>query len=255
MVGRGCWNARLGESSSARAVRHASPRPRCAATRTSATGPPRRPGYRRRRTCTPNADGGTSRSRGRRSTGRPAISSIVHPRRTALRAHRPTRWRRPRRASEPVSRHHGRRHRHPLVCRREYPSTSRRMTCRSRHRSGPARASPTAWSRSGVDASANHGPLARPWRPMIGSEHLALLLQGAGPGGRDVGGELIEALRIAGRELGASAVRAYAILHPLARRVSPRRRPDRPRFLEDRRHPGSGPRGRSPADRRAVLHA
>ena len=48
---------------------------------------------------------------------------------------------------------------------------------------------------------------------MIGSEHLALLLQGAGPGGRDVGGELIEALRIAGRELGASAVRADAILH------------------------------------------
>ncbi len=64
-----------------------------------------------------------------------------------------------------------------------------------------------------VDASANHGPLARPWRPMIGSEHLALLLQGAGPGGRDVGAELIEALRIAGRELGASAVRAHAILH------------------------------------------
>ncbi len=64
-----------------------------------------------------------------------------------------------------------------------------------------------------VDASATRGPLARPWRPMIGSEHLALLLRGAGPGGHDVGGELLEALRISRRELGASAVRAHAILH------------------------------------------
>jgi len=64
-----------------------------------------------------------------------------------------------------------------------------------------------------VDVSDIRGPLARPWRPMIGSEHLALLLQGAGPGGRDVGGELIEALRITRRELGVVAVRAHAILH------------------------------------------
>ncbi len=64
-----------------------------------------------------------------------------------------------------------------------------------------------------VDASVRRGPLARPWRPMIGSEHLALLLQGTGPGGHDVGRELIEALAIARRELGASAVRAHAILH------------------------------------------
>jgi xylan 1,4-beta-xylosidase len=64
-----------------------------------------------------------------------------------------------------------------------------------------------------VDASASRGPLARPWRPMIGSEHLALLLRGAGPGGHDVGGELLEALRISRLELGASAVRAHAILH------------------------------------------
>ncbi len=64
-----------------------------------------------------------------------------------------------------------------------------------------------------VDASQIRGPIARPWRPMIGSEHLALLLRGSGPGGRDVGGELTEALRIARRELGVEAVRAHAILH------------------------------------------
>jgi xylan 1,4-beta-xylosidase len=64
-----------------------------------------------------------------------------------------------------------------------------------------------------VDVSNTLGPLARPWRPMIGSEHLALLLRGAGPGGHDVGGELLEALRIARLELGAMAVRAHAILH------------------------------------------
>lgn len=64
-----------------------------------------------------------------------------------------------------------------------------------------------------VDASEIRGALARPWRPMIGSEHLALLLRGAGPGGRDVGSELAEALRIARNELGVEAVRAHAILH------------------------------------------
>ncbi len=64
-----------------------------------------------------------------------------------------------------------------------------------------------------VDASDTRGPLARPWRGMIGSEHLALLLRGDGPGGRDVGLELSEALGIARRELGATSVRAHAILH------------------------------------------
>ena len=57
------------------------------------------------------------------------------------------------------------------------------------------------------------GPLARPWRPMIGSEHLALLLRGAGPGGRIVGDELEEAFRVVRRELGVERVRAHAILH------------------------------------------
>ena len=64
-----------------------------------------------------------------------------------------------------------------------------------------------------VDAAAPGSPLARPWRPMIGSEHLALLLRGEGPGGRHVGDELAEAFRIARRELHAESVRAHGILH------------------------------------------
>lgn len=63
-----------------------------------------------------------------------------------------------------------------------------------------------------VDAGQVIGPVHRPWRPMIGSEHLALLLQGPGPGGHDVGAELAEAFRIVHLELGVEAVRAHAIL-------------------------------------------
>lgn len=64
-----------------------------------------------------------------------------------------------------------------------------------------------------VDAADVRGVLPRPWRPMIGSEHLALLLRNAGPGGSDVGRELAEAFRIAHAELGARFVRAHGILH------------------------------------------
>ena len=64
-----------------------------------------------------------------------------------------------------------------------------------------------------VDATAVSGPLERPWRPIIGSEHLAMLLRGSGPGGSDVGAELAEAFRIARNELGAQSVRAHGILH------------------------------------------
>jgi xylan 1,4-beta-xylosidase len=64
-----------------------------------------------------------------------------------------------------------------------------------------------------VDARDAGGPVARPWRPMIGSEHLALLLRGEGPGGRNVGDELAAAFEIARDELGARSVRAHAILH------------------------------------------
>jgi xylan 1,4-beta-xylosidase len=63
-----------------------------------------------------------------------------------------------------------------------------------------------------VDADHVIGRVARPWRPIIGSEHLALLLRGSGPGGHDVGAELAEAFRIVRHELGVEAVRAHAIL-------------------------------------------
>jgi xylan 1,4-beta-xylosidase len=65
----------------------------------------------------------------------------------------------------------------------------------------------------GIDASAEVGPVGRPWRPIIGSEHLTLLLRGAGPGGHHVGDELSEAFRIVRDELGARMVRAHAIFH------------------------------------------
>jgi xylan 1,4-beta-xylosidase len=64
-----------------------------------------------------------------------------------------------------------------------------------------------------VDAREPTGEVHRPWRPIIGSEHLALLLRGDGPGGRNVGEELAAAFRIARRELGAESVRAHAIFH------------------------------------------
>ena len=56
------------------------------------------------------------------------------------------------------------------------------------------------------------GDLARPWEPMIGSEHLSCLLRTDRTGGRVIGAELREALRIARDELGVRAVRAHGIL-------------------------------------------
>jgi xylan 1,4-beta-xylosidase len=64
-----------------------------------------------------------------------------------------------------------------------------------------------------VDASATLGAVHRPWRPMIGSEHLSQLGYGSGPGGRHIGEEFAEALRMAREDLGVRAVRAHAILH------------------------------------------
>ena len=64
-----------------------------------------------------------------------------------------------------------------------------------------------------VDASSVRGPVERPWRPIIGSEHLALLLRGAGPGGSDVGAELAEAFVISRRELGHEWGLGPRILH------------------------------------------
>lgn len=63
-----------------------------------------------------------------------------------------------------------------------------------------------------VDARQVLGPVERPWRPIIGSEHLGMLLRGPGPGGRNVGTELAQAFRIVRADLGVASVRAHAIL-------------------------------------------
>ena len=56
------------------------------------------------------------------------------------------------------------------------------------------------------------GELARPWRPMIGSEHLSHALSIDTTGGRVVGEELTSALKAAHDELGVTHVRAHHIL-------------------------------------------
>ncbi len=63
-----------------------------------------------------------------------------------------------------------------------------------------------------VDAAEVVGRLHRPWRPMIGSEHLSLMLSEDEVGGRPIGAELTEALRRTHVELGVETVRAHAIL-------------------------------------------
>ena len=68
---------------------------------------------------------------------------------------------------------------------------------------------PAVWIEVGDQAA---GQLQRPWEPMIGSEHLSYLLSQDRTGGRVIGPEVREALRIAHDELGVRAVRAHAIL-------------------------------------------
>lgn len=63
-----------------------------------------------------------------------------------------------------------------------------------------------------VDAATEVRPLPRPWRPMIGSEHLSHALSPDTCGGRPVGAELSAALRAAHEELGVTHVRAHGIL-------------------------------------------
>lgn len=63
-----------------------------------------------------------------------------------------------------------------------------------------------------VDVRDEVGELARPWRPMIGSEHLSHALSVDTTGGRVVGEELSSALKAAHDELGVSHVRAHGIL-------------------------------------------
>jgi len=83
--------------------------------------------------------------------------------------------------------------------------------------SEPVRATPAldgdAACRVVIDATRVVGPLDRPWRPMIGAERLCQLDHGVGAGGRHIGDEFAEALRMAHHELGVEAVRAHAILH------------------------------------------
>jgi xylan 1,4-beta-xylosidase len=54
--------------------------------------------------------------------------------------------------------------------------------------------------------------MRRPWRAMVGSEHLSHLLSTDLTGGREIGAELHEALRRVHDELGVETVRAHAIL-------------------------------------------
>ena len=63
-----------------------------------------------------------------------------------------------------------------------------------------------------VDAAGDDGELGRPWRPMIGSEHLSHMLSTDTTGDRVIGEELTSALKAAHDELGVSHVRAHAIL-------------------------------------------
>ena len=81
-------------------------------------------------------------------------------------------------------------------------------------------AAPAASGPAAVTIEVGAGPepgesseLERPWQPMIGSEHLSCLLRRDRTGGRVIGTELREALRIAHNELGVRAVRAHGILN------------------------------------------
>ncbi|ALG10992.1 GH39 family glycosyl hydrolase [Kibdelosporangium phytohabitans] len=56
------------------------------------------------------------------------------------------------------------------------------------------------------------GVLPRPWRPMIGAEHLSHLLSTDTTGGRPIGAELASALAAARDQFGVRAVRAHGIL-------------------------------------------
>ncbi|MGH3369710.1 MAG: GH39 family glycosyl hydrolase, partial [Nocardioidaceae bacterium] len=63
-----------------------------------------------------------------------------------------------------------------------------------------------------VQADGDLGELDRPWRPMIGSEHLSHAISTDTTGDRVVGEELTSALRAAKEELGVRSVRAHGIL-------------------------------------------
>jgi xylan 1,4-beta-xylosidase len=86
----------------------------------------------------------------------------------------------------------------------------------------PGPPGPTAAAASTVDgaaavtasvaAGATGVPLRRPWRRIIGSEHLSHLLSTETTGGRPIGAELAGALARVRAELGVESVRAHGIL-------------------------------------------
>ncbi len=84
-------------------------------------------------------------------------------------------------------------------------------------RSGSVAATPSSKGagevRIAVDTSDVIGPIHRPWRPIIGSEHLSQLEETGKTGGRPIGAEFEGALRMARQDLGVEAVRAHAILN------------------------------------------
>jgi xylan 1,4-beta-xylosidase len=77
---------------------------------------------------------------------------------------------------------------------------------------GAARPGGAGLSELGSTQAMGSGLLERPWEPMIGSEHLSHMLSQDRTGGRVIGPEVREALRIAHDELGVRAVRAHGIL-------------------------------------------
>lgn len=75
----------------------------------------------------------------------------------------------------------------------------------------PGEAQPMA--RLTLDAASAGSSLHKPWQPMIGSERLSQLLCTDTTGGREIGTELLSALRRVAEDIGVTAVRAHAILH------------------------------------------
>ena len=63
-----------------------------------------------------------------------------------------------------------------------------------------------------VDARLPFGPVHRPWRDTIGSEHLSMLLSTDEVGGEPMGAGLEAALTRSHRELGVGRVRAHGLL-------------------------------------------
>jgi xylan 1,4-beta-xylosidase len=82
--------------------------------------------------------------------------------------------------------------------------------------SAPVEATPRTEAAAAVSAvvraDRDAGRLEQVWH-LIGSEHVSQLLDEQSSGGRPIGEDFAEALRLARKELGAERVRAHAILH------------------------------------------